>query len=289
MAKSTKTRLEQLEQSAKAGAMSWDARVMLVTILGRRDGLFEPARTWGQWRSPREQKQLAYLNGETGIPARASGKAQWRDAQGTREELVSAGYCVAIKSGGETTGLILTQTGEAFARAMVGGVFTLNSVETRNLWKRMVDLVPLSPPFLDTHYGPARWLSESQLAGRWLYGDPSQWREVTEAMLPLLVSGFVHANADAHGRLYYSMRFDNDYKHATELPTQPKLNADIIDGMQDLYVSESDSAYIASQLDTSNDLVVPIPVSCWYSRDCMERLMDASIPRWREQFSEVAA
>jgi hypothetical protein len=199
MTRRIKNRLFDLEIQANSmdQALSAAAVKMLVEILGKRDALFHPWRV--SIATPRHlesmpailARQRAYRDGTEGITVRADGRRNWKLAHATRLELVSSRMVDPISSGGQITSMVLSPMGQAYARAVVG---CLQSVDdARLLLERLERLEKERRP-----------VSESRLFGQELSGDPSDWEPWTEAMLPLIVEGAVDAMSDTEGRIYYS-------------------------------------------------------------------------------------
>jgi hypothetical protein len=187
----------EIQSNSMDQALSAAAVKMLVEILGKRDALFHPWRV--SIATPRHlesmpailARQRAYRDRAEGIMVKADGRRNWKLAHATRLELVSSRMVAPISSGGQITSMTITPMGQAYARAVVG---CLQSVDdARLLLERLERLEKERRP-----------VSESRLFGQELSGDPSDWEPWTEAMLPLIVDGAVDSMSDTEGRIYYS-------------------------------------------------------------------------------------
>ena len=213
------SRLSKLER--KANPEPVDADGMLVTLLGRRDGLLWPWRVTSSddklitARGAIKIRQNDYFEGRIGFSARADGKSDWKTAYEQRGQLITSGLVTAIRSGGEVTALRLTPQGEADARALVGPrLKTMRDVETLHILKRCIDRQGEMSQWFAAVGTAARYMVEWLVLGidEPLYGNPADWEHLTELTLPLLTAGYLQASSDSHGRVYYSLVYDKEGK-----------------------------------------------------------------------------
>lgn len=130
------------------------------------------------------------------------------------------------------------------------------------------------------------WLSESQLAGRWLHGSIEDWAQLNESLLPLLVRGLVHSNCDLEGRLYFSLTYGPAWSFDLEpLPSPLPSIESARTSMDELYLQTANERWTAIQSGECSDLIIPIPASCWYPLAQFETLMDMTIPNWKTELS----
>ncbi len=179
------TRLNALERATGTSDIS-DHR-LLISLLGKRDARFWPSRHSGQSRLGILQRCREYLAGTRGISSKADGRSDWKNAFEARNRLIQAGYVDAVRGNGEVTSLIVSPLGETVARKLVG----------RRLWSLHDAIVCYVQISKDS------WTSESVLFGENLLGDPSNWNDKTESVLPLLTSGLITSNSDSYGRVGY--------------------------------------------------------------------------------------
>lgn len=249
------TRLAKLEQTSNTGELTTAAAKLLVALLGRRDALFFPTRT-NKGKVAIVQRQRAYLAGSEGIAAKADGAGAWKDAHFQRSELIQHGFTTANRSGGQITSLFLTTKGDAYAKSMVWDCpesKVLNEV-SRVLWQLLRD-------FEKKPWGGRKWVSEGELFDMPCVGDPADWAEYTELMVPLLVAGLIISNSDAYGRLYYAAQ--QDEFPAIESVELPKIADQAwTDEYLRAFKFESRALETAEPTD-SNEIVIPIPASGW--------------------------
>ena len=248
------TRLAKLEQ-AGAGDLSAGAAKLLVELLGRRDALFYPTRSH-KGRVAITQRQRAYLAGTEGVSAKADGAGAWKDSHYQRAELLRRGYVSASRSGGQVTSMYLTADGDAYSKSLVWDCpasKVLNEVH-RALFLRL-------QRYDKNPWCGRKWVSEGELFEQPCTGDPIDWCDYTELMLPLLVAGLVVSNADAYGRVYYCAT-DAALPEIESVEFQPIANP----AMTAFYVTafrfESRALATAEPTD-SNEIVIPIPASGW--------------------------
>jgi hypothetical protein len=190
--KRLKSRIDALESAApQTDQLSASAKKMLVEVLARRDALFWPWRWNLQIQPPICElriRQREYLSGAVGVQAKAAGARDWKVASATRAELMDAAMLVGIGGAGQVSSVILTATGEATARALIGD--RLSDGQLGALMMLLHDGGPVREQFLLNH--PC-------------VGDPSDWDHLAEPLLPLLVQGVVSATSDTCGRLIYCL------------------------------------------------------------------------------------
>ena len=198
MRRKLSTRLTELERGAVTdGKSSLPAKKMLVEILARRDAIFWPWRVTRNVQPPICElriRQREYLSGTTGIAAKGSGnQSDWKTAHELRRELISAEMLTSTASGGQITSLFPTQKGEAIAAALVGD----RLADGRQSMLAFLLLETLT----DDRGTPIR---ESVLLNVPSHGNPEDWADELEVMLPLLTSGCVRATPDTVGRVLFS-------------------------------------------------------------------------------------
>jgi len=196
--KRLKSRIDALEQQTSGGGgVSMPAKKMLVEILARRDALFWPWRVTRNVQPPICElriRQREYLSGTTGIAAKGSGnQSDWKTAHELRRQLIAAGMLTSTSSGGQITSLFLTRTGEAIASRLVGD----RLADGRQSMLAFLLLETLT----DDRGTPIR---ESVLLGVPSHGNPEDWADELEVMLPLLTSGCVRSTPDTVGRVLFS-------------------------------------------------------------------------------------
>ena len=250
-----KTRIAKLEQVSSTGELTSSAAKLLIALLGRRDALFFPTRT-NKGKVAIVQRQRAYLDGTEGIAAKADGAGAWKDAHFQRAELIQHGFATANRSGGQVTSLFLTTKGDAYAKSMVWDcpeAKVLNEV-SRVLWQLLRD-------FEKKPWCNRKWVSEGELFDLPCVGDPVDWSDRTELMLPLLVAGLVVSNNDAYGRIYY---YATDVEFpAIESVELPKIADQAwTDAYLRAFKFETRALETAEPNDT-NEIVIPIPASGW--------------------------
>lgn len=192
------TRLKELEHHSGTNAVEMSAaeKKMLIEVLARRDALFWPWRWTLTVRPPVCEilrRQREYLNESVGISAKADGKSDWKEAHLQRRSLIDGGMLTATHSSGQVTSLFLTPLGESFARALVGDRL-VDDLQVRIL---VMTLVTMSAP----KRTPVR---EHVLLGVPSFGNPEEWADQTELMLPALTSGVVSACSDTMGRMLFT-------------------------------------------------------------------------------------
>lgn len=234
------TRLAKLETSVSS-TLSADASRLLVQLLGRLDALFWPHRSHdGSYRAEVRRLQVEYLNGVGGLVARASGETNWKSSHFARTELIAAGLCTALESGGQVVSLRLTPQGISDARGMVGS--RLHDVAT---------CVPLLDRLRDQG-----WVSESKLFQIDLVGNPSEWERLIDFMLPLLRAGLIESNSDTIGRCSFRM------VDGVEIPVEPPSIRTVETWGDDEYLQSYNSERAALARLECDDGGIFIPMRC---------------------------
>lgn len=239
----SRTRLSKLEAITQSDtAVNWQP--MLCEVLGRRDALFWPRRADPNLSlSVLQDRRRDCLRGHYGVSARASGRTDWISSMEVRNQIISRGYAVGIKtSGGEVSGLAITPTGEAMARALIGGLATLATRETQLIFHylRLREA---------TLKGP---IAESLLFQRPLFGDPTSWNHLTELVLPLLTAGLMESRFDGVGRAYYQLV-------SNELPQAVECDQAEVAGMHDCYIAAFNAElHILDTLEGDGGLTMPL-------------------------------
>ncbi len=192
------TRLKTLEGSQPDAELSRAELVLLVSLLARRDSLFWPWRHQAGSKVPMCEirlRQREYRDGTQGLRAKASGREQWKQVHFQRQRLIESGLVVANHSGGQVTSLFLTESGEAYARALVGDrLHSCESIPSKVVFQLLkIRHAELGHP-----------VREHLLFGAPCVGDPSDWNDMTEWALPLLTSGVVRCESDTIGRVAYT-------------------------------------------------------------------------------------
>jgi hypothetical protein len=189
------TKLKNLESNEPSSELSRQEKLLLVSLLGRRDALFWPWRFTIGSKVPFVEifrRQREYLNGSVGLAAKADGKSNWKKIHEIRQRLIAVNFLKANHSGGQVTNCFLTPTGEAVATALAGpGLSTFQDIEPR-----------VCRELLRRYGGVVR---ESKLFGIECVGDPSDWNRFTAFMLPLLTAGLVSCTSDTQGRACYRL------------------------------------------------------------------------------------
>lgn len=198
MSKRLNTKLDAIEsQNITSGALTTEAKILLVTLLARMHAMFWPWRWTLTYRPPICEiriRQREYREGVVGIAAKASGRADWKNAHELRNSLIASGLATAVQSSGQITSLFLTPLGEAFARALVGDrLHSFHPIGAAVL-SRLRELVA------ETKVSA---VAETVLWARRCVGDPTAWNDLTEMILPCIVAGVVRAEPDTVGRIVY--------------------------------------------------------------------------------------
>lgn len=156
-----------------------------------------------------------------------------------RQRLIQAGMLTALYSGGQVTSMFLSPLGEATARSLVGD--------------RLYSLREVSAAY--DAITEDSWTSESLLFSQNLVGDPKDWEDSTELVLPLLVAGLVVAGSDTYGRVGYR-RTDRELP-----PDEPLVDIACDDDMDSVYMnafnSERDSLTACEPFDSS-EILIPL-------------------------------
>lgn len=237
----SRNRIAKLEARTSSGI---DYRPMLVEILAKKDALWWPTRAdpkhnFAEVLKLQKQDRL----GKYGIQARAAGRHDWTTAMEVRNTLVAAGLCKAKRSkGGEVSALILTDQGEADARALCG-LETLETPITRVLFQ-----------YAQLRKATSRaGIAEQLLFCRPLYGDSGQWSHLTAAVLPLVVAGAMSWTFDTVGRVYYSLEADE----ITPLAYSDETHDEDLEALySDVFEQE---VMRLDALEPTNDLFIPLP------------------------------
>lgn len=281
-------RIAKLERQQSPESVDCDS--MLVELLAKRDALVYP------WRTPRSNERLSlqargairqrhidYIDGRIGFTARASGKDAWKDAYQQRAQLISSGLATAIRSGGEVVSLRLTPEGESDARALVGSrLSTLRNIDSLTILRRCISRQSEMSQWGPTARGPARYMCEHLIFGldEPLSGNPTDWEHLTELVLPMITANLMQAASDSHGRIYYSLTYNDEGKALVELndiPLPPISTRQADPKLDDLYLNIFGSERNALENLESNELVIPLPCSGswmeWQTREV--RLRDA--------------
>jgi len=183
-----KSRLSRLEQQAASANDDWQR--LLVSLLARLDALAWPFREHtGSFRPEVRRLFREYLSGVGGLRASGQGETSWKAAHFARNQLIESGRCDAVTSGGQVTGLRLTPQGLADAMALVG--------------TRLRSITESSGVLQRIRAANGQWLSESDLFGIPLDGDPTIWAGLIDYVLPLLRAGIVESNSDLRSRSYF--------------------------------------------------------------------------------------
>lgn len=262
------SRLKRLEQ---AGAQQTDTgNKMLVELLGRQDALVYPRRVYASNHGRiLGEMQPEFFAGRRGFSAKASGVVDWQAASEQRSLLIDRGLATALRTaGGEIGGLRLTRLGDVTARALVG-LTQLHDLASRTVYCYLLAQADVTHVWLG-----GRWMAESLLWQRQLAGNPDSWGSLTEAVLPLLAAGYVRANYDGPGRVYYT---NNHWDANGDPQIKPieRVDVDVVEdpAMSNAYFTAFHSEVLSlEKLDPSHELHIPVPASCFHEfmgRDSM--------------------
>jgi hypothetical protein len=254
MKKRLSSRIDALEQQTGTtdGLLS-AAKQMLVEILGRYHAL------WWPWRCTRSVqppiceihlRQREYRNGVAGVSAKADGKHTWKDAHSTRRQLIAAGMLSATSSKGQVTSLFLTRLGECTAQALVGDRFV-------DGWVALELLRVLSDP-------PGTPVREHVLLGCPSFGNPEDWADQTEQMLPALTCGAARACSDTLGRILYTPAPD------VELPEAVPVAIEHQDWADDVYIDAFNAErHVLANCEPRDpaECFVPIPATVLWPKE----------------------
>jgi hypothetical protein len=258
MTRRLKDRLAKIETGTTAD-MTHSDKLLLVAILARRDALFWPWRFTLHDRTPHceiRTRQREYLAGSVGLTVKADGRAAWKDAHAARQRLIAAGMITANYSGGQVQSVFLSPLGEAYARALVGD--------------RLHTVADVEPVFiylvLKAKEAGCNAVRESVVLLVPSHGNPEDWNERTELMLPLLVCGAVEAQPDTQGRILYCPR-------DVPAPPQVAVDAEPHEDFDDHYVETFNGERLALSSAEPRDphaVFIPIPASVLWPDDMKE-------------------
>lgn len=192
------TKLDRLEsQTGTDAKLSPAGCRLLVEILAKLHALFWPWRWTLSHRPPMTEivaRQRDYAAGVVGIAVKAAGRSDWKTSHELRQSLIASGHLTATHGGGQITSMFLTPLGEAVARGLVGD--RLHSFHGTGV----VILARLKALVEETNVSA---VAETVLWGRPCFGDPSDWNDLTEMVLPCIVAGLVKVEQDTVGRIVY--------------------------------------------------------------------------------------
>ena len=253
MSRNLRKRLAAAEAATATNSLDISEAKSLVQILARIDALFWPWRFQIHSRTPFteiRQRQREYLSGITGVTIKADGAHQWKEAAELRQRLIASGLIHAVHSGGQVQSVFLTPKGESIARALVGSrLRTFHQVrELRALLR------------IRSEKTPVRAVRESMLFGIDGVGDPTEWNDWTEMILPLLTCGIVAANSDTQGRACYTPIDD--------IPEPPEIVVSVAadPDADELYLSTfNNERAVLETLEPRDphEVFVPLPATGW--------------------------
>lgn len=225
----------------------------LVQILARIDALFWPWRFQIHSKTPFteiRQRQREYLSGQTGVTIKADGAHQWKEAAELRQRLIASGMINAVHSGGQVQSVFLTPKGEAIARGLVGS----------RLWTFQRARLLLALLQIRSKETPVRAVRESMLFGIDGVGDPTDWNDSTEMILPLLTCGIVTANSDTQGRACYTP--------VDDVPEPPEIVVSVAadPDADELYISTfNNERAVLETLEPRDphEVYIPLPATGW--------------------------
>ncbi|MBX3420538.1 MAG: hypothetical protein KF752_03175 [Pirellulaceae bacterium] len=250
MSKRLHNRLDRLEKPAGPD-LSQSDRLLLVSILGRRDALFWPWRWQIGIQPPMTEirrRQREYLSGVSGVAVHADGKRQWKNSHSARQRLIGAKMVTATHSSGQVTSMFLTPLGEAYARSLVGGLETVESALPVIQALRMLSEA--------TSVAAVR---ESVLFNRDCVGNPEDWSHLTELVLPFLTSGMVTCHSDTQGRIAYTpQEVEPPAAIAVDVAVDPEADRVYFDG----YESERNALETAEPRGPT-EVFIPLPATGW--------------------------
>ncbi|MFI5380649.1 MAG: hypothetical protein ACHRHE_15230 [Tepidisphaerales bacterium] len=239
----------------------------LVSILARVDALFLPDRPP---HAAIQKFEAGHRYAVEGIPFHGpSGVQDRKDSQGIRDELAGAGFVRLMRPRSDRSlGVQLTGLGEATARSACGLPGLREMLATMD---RMADLKD-SPNGFSGHYGttPVSWVSECELAETDYSktGDPRERRklvQIEEALLPALLRGWVIANSDGAGRVWYaqSPRFTAGTPSSIIKPARHRGLPKRSDGMAVVYYTTLKAEQVrlarSGPADPSEIGAIPLP------------------------------
>jgi hypothetical protein len=242
------TRINALE-SRTSDDLSHSDRMLLVSLLAKRDAMFWPWRLTFDCTTPYAEirdRQREYISGVSGIAIKADGKSEWKTAHATRQRLIASGMITATHSSGQVSSVFLTPRGEAVARALVGP--RLQTCETA---KRVFIMLVLK---MKTTENPI--VRESVLFERTCNGNPSDWDADTEQVLPFLTSGVVLAVPDTVGRVLYRP------VEGIEFPESIEVDIESSEEFDNLYLKTfEDERQMLEHVEPrdSNEIFIPCP------------------------------
>jgi len=253
MAKKLSTRLAALEAASNTGGTTRAEAALLVTVLARRDALFWPWRFQIHSKTPFTEirrRQREYFSGTSGVTVKADGKDAWKDAHALRQSLIAAGLITATHSGGQVQSVFLTAMGESIARGIVG-----SRLRTFHQVRALVALLRIR-----SEETPVRAVRESMLFGIDCVGDPTDWDDWTEMILPLLTCGIVAASSDTQGRACYTP--------VDDVPEPPEIVVSVAadPDADELYLSTfSNERAVLETLEARDPhaVFVPLPATGW--------------------------
>lgn len=251
--KRLKSRIDALEAATATNSLDISEAKSLVQILARRDAHFWPWRFQIHSRTPFceiRTRQKEYLSGQTGVTIKADGAHQWKEAAELRQRLIAGGLITAVHSGGQVQSVFLTPKGESIARGLVGC----------RLWTFQRARPLLAVLRIRSEESSVRAVRESMLFGIDGVGDPTEWDDWTEMILPLLTCGIVAANSDTQGRACYTP--------VDDVPEPPEIVVTVAADPEadELYISTfNNERAVLETLEPRDphEVFVPLPATGW--------------------------
>lgn len=253
MAKKSTTRLSALEAATNTSGLSPVESALLVTVLARRDALFWPWRFQIHSKTPFceiKQRQREYLSGTCGVAVKADGASNWKLAHEQRQRMIAGGLLTATHSSGQVQSVFLTLKGEAIARSLVGS----------RLWTLQKVRPVLAVLQIRSSETSVRAVRESVLFGIEGTGDPSDWNDRTEMILPLLTSGLVTCHSDTQGRACYTP------VDGIPEPEDITVDGQPVDELDALYIRTFDNERAVLEMAeprSPDECYVPLPATGW--------------------------
>ena len=242
------TRLDALE-SRSSDDLSHSDRMLLVSLLAKRDALFWPWRLTFDCTTPYteiRERQREYISGVSGIAIKADGKSEWKTAHAMRQRLIASGMITATHSSGQVTSVFLAPRGEAVARALVGNRLH-DCTSAKHYFIKLVLLGKTTGKTL---------VRESMLLERKCNGVPSEWDADTEKVLPYLTSGVVLAVPDTVGRVLYRP------VEGIEFPESIEVDIESSEEFDNLYLKTfEDERQMLEHVEPrdANEIYIPCP------------------------------
>jgi hypothetical protein len=242
------SRIGALEQRQGTDSpLTSPSKTLLVQLLAKLHALFWPHRVTITIQPPIPEiraRQREYLAGVAGLPWKADGRHDWKSASELRSSLVASGHLQAVSSSGQIQSLMLTPLGLETATRLVGS--RLASAEEARICLEIVRSKI-------RQYG---WpIREGVLFGIPAFGNPENWQEHIELVLPLLTAGVLRCDSDTQGRILFTLA------DGVELPEPVAVDATEEEWADEIYLKAfNNERHVLANADPRDVSEVYIPV-----------------------------